>query len=127
MATKGSSNRYGTPRGPYGKNNPNGVNYAWAKGFNKATLQKHFDKHGKELGFSSQESYKQHAIRFANTVDTKNYRAFVDFQGTTYKFNNKTGELAIVNKNGIIITYYKVAKDFKYIDKKGESVCVKKK
>lgn len=52
---------------------------------------------------------------------------YVDKNGTTYKFNNKTGELAIINKKGTIITYYKVKDDFSYVDKKGAKQCIKKK
>ncbi len=37
MATKGFSNRYGNTRSGYGKNNPHGVNYEWAKDFNHNT------------------------------------------------------------------------------------------
>lgn len=127
MATKGASYRYGTPRGKNSPSNPRGVNYAWAKDFNKNSLVVHFDKHSKEFGLSSIESYRQHAIKFANTVDMKNCRAFVDINGTTYKFNNKTGELAIVSKNGIVISYYKVSNGFRYVDKKGVIQWKKKK
>ena len=127
MATKGASNRYGTPRGKNSLSNPRGVNYGWAKDFNKNSLGEHFDRHGKEFGLSSAESYKQHALKFANTVDKKNCRAYVDINGTTYKFNNKTGELAIVSKNGIVISYYKVSNGFRYVDKKGVIQWKKKK
>ena len=44
MATKGFSNRYGNTRGGYGKNNPHGVNYEWAKDFNHNTLNEIFFK-----------------------------------------------------------------------------------
>ena len=127
MATKGFSNRYGDTRGGYGKNNPRGVNYELAKDFNHNTLNYHFEKHKNEFDSKTKESYKQKAIKFANTVDKKNCKAYVDKNGTTYKFNNKTGELAIINKKGIIITYYKVKDDFSYVDKKGAKQCIKKK
>ncbi len=127
MATKGASNRYGTSRGKNSPSNPYGVNYEWSKDFNKNSLDKHFNKHGKEFDLSSKESYRQHAIKFANTVDKKNCKAYVDINGTTYKFNNKTGELAIINKNGIIISYYRVSDGFRYIDKKGVAQWKKKK
>lgn len=120
MATKGASNRYGTPRGKNGPSNPHGVNYEWAKDFNKNSLGSHFEKHGKEFGLSSEESYKQHAIKFANTVDKKNCKAYVDKNGTTYKFNKKTNELAIISKDGHIISYHIVKDRFHYITKGGK-------
>lgn len=119
MATKGFSNRYGNTRGGYGKNNPHGVNYEWAKDFNHNTLNDHYKKHKNEFNSKSEESYKQKAIKFANTVDKKNCKAYVDINGTTYKFNNKTKELAIVSKKGTIITYYRVKNGFEYVDKRG--------
>ena len=127
MATKGASNRYGTKQGKNSPNNPHGVNYEWARDFNKYSLDIHFDRHGKEFGLSSKESYKQHAIRYANTVDKKNCTVYVDIKGTTYKFNNKTGELAIISKKGIVISYYKVSEKFRFINKKGETKWIKKK
>lgn len=119
MATKGASNRYGTPRGKNSSSNPSGVNYEWAKDFNKNSLDMHFNKHCNEFNLSSKESYKQHAIRFANTIDKKNCKAYVDKNGTTYKFNEKTNELAIVNKGGYIISYHIVNEKFHYINKGG--------
>lgn len=119
MATKGASNRYGNPIGGYSNKNPRGVNYEWAKKFNNNSLKYHFEKHGKELGIDSVNSYEQHAIKFANTVDKKNFEAHVDQEGKTYKINKKTGELVIVNKNGTVITYYKVKKGFKFKKRKG--------
>lgn len=58
----------------------------------------HFERHGNEFNLSSAESYKQHAIKFANAVDKKNCNAYVDINGTTYKYNKKTRELLIVKK-----------------------------
>lgn len=119
MATKGASNRYGTSRGKNSSSNPYGVNYEWARDFNIHSLGKHFDKHGKEFGLPSKESYKQNSIKFANAVDTKNCKAYVDINGTTYKFNKKTNELVMVSKYGYIISYHKVKEKFHYTDSKG--------
>ena len=83
------------------------------------TLNNHYEKHKNEFNSKSKESYKQKAIKFANTVDQKNCKAYVDINGTTYKYNVKSKELVIVNKKGTIITYYKVKNGFEYIDKKG--------
>lgn len=125
MATKGPSNKYGNTKGGYGKNNPRSVNYEWAKDFNHNTLYSHFEKHKNDFNSKTKESYKQHALKFANTIDKKNSEAYVDKNGTTYKYNRKTGELAIVNKKGTIVTYYKVKKGFVYTNKRGVKKWIK--
>jgi len=51
--------------------------------------------------------YEAHAVSFANTVDRKNCESFVAANGSTYKFNRKTEEFAIITKKGIVITYFK--------------------
>lgn len=120
MATKGASNRYGGLKARFSNTNTNGVTYQWAKFFNKNTLKNHFERHKKEFNFDSIKSYEQHAIRFANFVDHNNVDIYVDKNLTTYKFNNKTNELAIINKKGYIITYYIVSDKFSYYKKGGE-------
>lgn len=112
---KGASNRYGNTRGSGGQGKPSThINYQWAKYFNKNTLDTHFDKHGKSMGFSSKTEYEQHAIKFANTVDKKNCVSFIDKNGSTYKYNKKTNELAIINKDGTVITYFKPKGGYDY-------------
>ena len=86
-------------------------------------MENHKEKHSKEFGLNLSESYKQHAIKFANTVDKKNCKAYVDENGTTYKFNRKTNELAIVNNEGYIISYYTVSDKF-YYKKGGEKIWI---
>lgn len=115
MATKGASNRYGNSKGAKNGGIPTEhINYQWAKDFNKNTLNGHFDNHGKSMGFDSEESYKQHAIKFANTIDRKNCTSFVDKNGSTYKCNKKTNEFAIVTKDGYVVTYYKPSGGYEY-------------
>ena len=125
MPTKGPSNRYGTPRGQYTTNNPSGVNFQWAKDFNKRSLKTHFKKHSKEFKIDSIVSYRQHALRFCNYVDFKNNDVRVDCKGTTYKFNKRTKELALITKEGIIVSYYKANKGFSYNDKEKGKTWVK--
>lgn len=119
MATKGASNRYGNTNGSrhQGKATEK-INYPWAKDFNKKSLDKHFDEHGKDMGFDNKESYKQHAIKFANTVDKKNCTSFVDSKtGSTYKYNKVTNELAIITKDGYVVTYFKPKEGYDYYKK----------
>lgn len=108
MATKGASNRYGTTRGSQ-KAGPNEkIGFAWAKKFNKKTLSTHFNKHGKEMGCGTKASYEAHAVKFANTIDKKNIISYVQKNtGTTFKYNKKTNTLALISKDGYVITYYK--------------------
>ena len=119
MATKGASNRYGNTRGSKHQGEATEhINFPWAKDFNKKSLDKDFDEHGKELGLDSKESYKQHAIKFANTVDRKNCVSFVDVNsGATYKYNKKTSELAIITKDGYVATYFKPKDGYSYYKK----------
>lgn len=114
MSTKGASNRYGNSRhGRQGKPTQH-IGFAWAKDFNKKTLYDHFRRHGEQVGASTKESYAAHAVRFANRVDRENVRSFVDGKGSTYKFNVKSNEFAIVSKDGYVITYFKPTKGYDY-------------
>ena len=115
MATKGASNRY-----PTGKRSSSGrtishINFEWAKDFNKKSLDKHFNDHVKNMGFDSKESYKQHAIKFANTIDKKNCVSFIDSKTkATYKYSKVTNELVVVTKNGYVVTYFKPKDGYDY-------------
>lgn len=118
MATKGASNRYGNSNGSANAGiSARHINYQWAKDFSRNTLNGHFNNHGKSMGFDSKESYKQHAIKFANTIDKKNCKSFVDKNGSTYKYNKKTNEFAIITKDGYVVTYYKPRGGYKYYKK----------
>ena len=119
MATKGASNRYGNTNGSRRQGQPTeNTNYPWAKDFNKKSLNKHYDNHGKSMGFDNKESYKQHAIKFANTIDKKNCETFVDQKtGATYKYNKKTNEFAIITKDGYVTTYFKPKEGYSYYKK----------
>ena len=119
MATKGASNRYGNTNGARHQGQPTEkINYSWAKDFNKKSLDKHFNDHGKEMEFDSKESYKQHAIKFANTIDKKNCISFVDSNtGATYKYNKVTNEFAIITKDGYVATYFKPKEGYIYYKK----------
>ena len=116
MSTKGASNRYGNSNGANHRGAPSEhINYAWAKGFNKNSLKKHFEEHGRSMGFDSMISYEQHAITFANTVDRKNCVSFIDVNTrSTYKYNKVTNEFAIITRDGYVVTYYKPANGIGY-------------
>lgn len=115
MSTKGASNRY-----PTGKRSSTGktashINFEWARGFSKNSLDIHFNEHGKNMGFENKESYRQHAIKFSNIIDKKKCVSFIDAKtGATYKYNKVSNEFAIITKDGIVITYFKPKEGYSY-------------
>ena len=117
MSTKGASNRYGNARGGKQGHETENTGYAWAKNFNKATLQRHYEDHGEQVGANSPESYRAKAVHFANLVDRKNCITMKASNGTTYKYNRVTHEFAMITKKGIVITYFKPKDGMKYFKK----------
>lgn len=117
MSTKGASNHYGNARGGRQGHETKNTGFAWAKGFNKTTLQDHFERHGAQVGATSVEEYAAKAVKFANNVDRKNCITMKAWNGTTYKYNKKTNEFAIITKKGIVITYYKPTEGKEYFNK----------
>lgn len=114
MSTKGASNRYGNSRGGRNGHPTEHTNFAWSKDFNRNTLSQHYDRHGNEVGAPTQSSYAAKAVKFANTVDRKNNVSFVDKKGSTYKYSKTSGEFAIINKKGYVITYFKPKDGYQY-------------
>lgn len=114
MSTKGASNHYGNARGGKQGYKTEHTGFAWAKDFNKTSFKTHVSEHMESLGLSSAESYKAHAIHFANHVDRIENTSYVRKNGETVKFNKKTGEFAVITKNGIITTYFKPKQNYKY-------------
>ena len=104
MSTKGASNHYGNAK--HGKQGHRTVHtgFSWAKGFNKSTQKVHADKHGQAYG---EQGYVAHSISFANRVDRENHISYVRKDGTTVKYSKKTNEFVVVDKKGIVQTYYK--------------------
>ncbi len=121
MATKGAGNHYGNARGGRQGHETQNTGFAWAKAFNKSTLSDHFNRHGSQVEASSSNEYAAKAIHFANTVDRVNCITKKARNGTTYKYNVKTNEFAMITKKGIVITYYKPADGYKYFKKQGDN------
>lgn len=111
MSTKGASNRYGSRSNKPTKH----TGYAWAKGFNKKTLDYHYNQHGKEFG--TKEEYAAHAVAFANTIDRTNNVSFIAKNNSTYRYNLKTNEFAIIDSKGYVITYFKPKESYDYYKK----------
>ena len=123
MATKGASNRYGNAKGGRNGHPTPHTGYQWAKGFNRNTLQDHFNRHGSQVGTPTKESYAAHAVKFAHTVNRQDCVSFIDGKGSTYKYNKKTNEFAVITKKGIVVTYFKPTDGYLYYlnEKKGKS------
>ena len=102
MTSKGASNRYGNRSSKPTEH----TGFAWAKDFNKSTADKHFAEHGSEFGAATIKEYVVRAVRFANMVDRVNNKSFVDNRGSTHKFNVKSNEYVVVDREGYVITYY---------------------
>lgn len=113
MASKGQSNQYGNSRGTPTKH----INYKYAKDFNKNTISIHFKEHGKEFGAVSKDDYIAKAIKFANSIDRKKNESFIDKNGSTYKYQEQTNRFEIIDKNGIIITFFKPKDGREYYEK----------
>ena len=108
MSTKGASNRYGNAGNGSRGHATKHTGFAWAKDFKSSTLKNHIDKHMKSLDFSSKEEYRAHAVYFANKIDRVNNLSYVRPRtGETVKFNTKTGEFAVITKEGYVTTYFK--------------------
>ena len=116
MSTKGASNHYGNAKGGKQGHETKNTGFAWAKAFNKNTLQDHFNRHGSQVGATSAKGYEAKAVKFANRVDRKNCINFKAGNGTTYKYNKKTNEFAIITKSGIVITYFKPTDGMDYFN-----------
>ncbi len=121
MSTKGPSNHYGNANHGRQGHATEHTGFAWAKGFNKNTLKGHFGDHGKEVGASNANYYAAKAVHFANAVNKKDCITKKDKHGTTYKYNKKTNEFAIITKKGVVITYYKPKGGYEYFKKQGEN------
>ncbi len=117
MATKGPSNHYGNARGGRQGHETKHTGFAWAKAFNKSTLDRHYKEHGRQVGANSREKYAAKAIHFANNVDRKNNITMKAANRTTYKFSRLTHEFAIITKKGIVITYFKPSDGIRYFNK----------
>lgn len=104
MATKGPSNKYGNKNGVASSK----INYPYAipKYIGKNSKD-HMVKHFSDFGVDNATDYLSKAVNFGNDVDRVNYDSYVDYGGTTYKYNKLTNELLLVSKEGNIITYFK--------------------
>ena len=82
---------------------------------NNKLLEEHFDKHGKEMGFSTAESYEKAASKVAENPDSLHKTEKDD--GDDCYYLEKTNEFVIVSTDGYIRTYFTPDSGKKYYDK----------
>lgn len=64
-------------------------------------------QHAKEMGFKHQDDYERAAMDFWNKGQGEEY--YGSKRGRFAKYNEKTGEYAVVDKDGTLKTYYKIS------------------
>lgn len=67
----------------------------------------HFQKHGKEFGFRTEQEYVAAAVAFTSSP-SKDIMQNKQHDGDTAFYNPKTAEYAVKTKRGLIRTYFKL-------------------
>ena len=107
MSTKGASNHYGNAKGGRQGHLTVHTGFAWAKAFNRTTLQKHFNEHGHEFngkGISNDDipGYVLEAVYQGKIVGTQGKRSPRAVYEFTY--NGEIHRIAVqVSDNGYIV------------------------
>lgn len=79
---------------------------------------KHHKRHAQEMGYKNQDDYERAAVEFFNSDKGKLYYSRV--RDRFYRYDEKTGELAI-SSDGIIHTFdYRTTKEFAKIRRQEE-------
>ena len=82
---------------------------------NARLLNEHYEKHGKEMGFSSAEEYEKAAA--AVPVDPRALHKTESEDGDDVYYLKSTNEFVIVSTDGYIRTYFKPDSGIKYFNK----------
>lgn len=72
-----------------------------------ATLQDHFNRHGRDFGATSPEDYAAQAWRFLQRAKIEGLPVKLDPEGTLRVWDPKTGAFAAYGRNGRTKTYFK--------------------
>ena len=70
-------------------------------------LEKHFEDHGKAMGFTDSASYSKAASDFLTKEPTETTMSFITEQGTYFRYDTQTNEFGIMNQYGGVSTYFK--------------------
>ena len=82
---------------------------------NARLLSEHFEKHGIEMGFDSEEDYEKAASDVANDPDSLHKLEKDDGDDVYYK--EDTNEFVVISRDGYIRTYFCPDSGKKYFDK----------
>ncbi|MCR5702038.1 MAG: hypothetical protein K6G76_07840 [Lachnospiraceae bacterium] len=82
---------------------------------NEETYDKHFDKHGEEMGCSTKEEYLEAANKVINNPKSLHKTEAED--GDDVYYLEETNEIVFVSKDGYIRTYFSPKSGKKYYDK----------
>ena len=93
-------------------NAPEYVEYTFR---NAKLLEEHFEKHGIEMGFSTEEEYQEAASRVAN--DPNALHKLEKDDGDDVYYIEETNEFVVISKDGFIRTYFCPDSGKKYFDK----------
>ena len=99
-----------TPEGP--GNEDEYVEYTFR---NSKLLEEHFQKHGIEMGFATEEEYQKAASDVANNPDALHKLEKED--GDDVYYLEETNEFVVVSTDGFIRTYFCPDSGKKYFDK----------
>ncbi|MFD2671262.1 pre-toxin TG domain-containing protein [Marinicrinis sediminis] len=80
----------------------------------KSTLQKHFNDHKDDFGYTTETEYLNGAKNFLEKSPTSTTQSFVSDGGTYFRYDTATNEFGIINQYGGISTYYKPTDGLKY-------------
>lgn len=82
---------------------------------NRDLLESHYEKHGKEMGFSSSKEYEMSASDVVNNQESLHKTEKEDGDDVYYKEN--TNEFVVVSTDGYIRTYFNPDSGKKYFDR----------
>lgn len=82
---------------------------------NENLLKSHYEKHGKEMGFSSSEEYELSASDVVNDPESLHKTEKEDGDDVYYK--EDTNEFVVVSTDGYIRTYFNPDAGKKYFDR----------
>ena len=82
---------------------------------NRDLLESHYEKHGKEMGFSSSKEYEMSASDVVNNPESLHKTEKEDGDDVYYKEN--TNEFVVVSTDGYIRTYFNPDSGKKYFDR----------
>ena len=82
---------------------------------NEDLLESHYEKHGKEMGFSSSKEYEMSASDVVNNPESLHKTEKEDGDDVYYKEN--TNEFVVVSTDGYIRTYFNPDSGKKYFDR----------